>query len=171
MSKIGFLPAEIENGGQYADLYRRLELREQFSGDPVTKEVIGGYYAITVPDDLEPTYAWMVANKANIKWRGVDFFVEAPASFANQNVPAWLPNNTYIDENGDEQTHTFDSWGGIVRTSNDASKIIVKITANGDINEGQLTQLATIVNGNAQINGYSTKEVRVLLATPTYTES
>ena len=161
--RIGFKKADVKTGGQYHDLFYDHVIVE---GRRIEK--IGSYLAVEVNED-EISYSWLIANAANIKWENLGLYVEAPVSFKTVNVPAWLPHNTYVDENQDTQTHTFESWGGVVRESLDGTKIVLKVTTHGDINASALASLASLVDGNVNLTAMGVVQTRTLTQGVEYT--
>jgi len=92
-------------------------------------------------------------NYQNLRWEGLGIYVEgAYPALANTNVPAWLPNNTYSDENGDPVQSTFENWGaegnsGVTKISIDNTKCIVKLHLYGDLDAGDIDSLIPAAAG------------------------
>lgn len=149
--------SNIEQGGAFEALfYNRVVLPDK------RREEMNGKILIEADDDDIP-YSWLANNYGLIHWRGLDVFVEAPSSYKTVNVPAWLPQRTYIDENEVEQIHTFDSWGGVVRERLDNTKIVIKITAKGDLTETQMASTVSAIAGNNDFIGMTVGEARALV--------
>jgi hypothetical protein len=155
---IGFKQSDVIQGGKFYNLYQtQVVKKDRYVTD------YKGYKAVRVSDELVPL-SWLVANRNDIKWRGLRLYIEVPSSFKTVNIPSWLPNR--LDENGN--IHTLETWGGIVKTSLDGTKIIVKLTTYGDIIDDDFDKLVTFVSGNANINGMTVLEARDLANTIAY---
>ena len=159
---IGFKRTDVVTGGQYQSLYYDHIIIPDRRG-----ELIGGYYVIEVDED-EISYNWLVSHMANVKWENVGIFVELPIANKSSLTPAWLPNNTYIDENGDTQTYTLEEYGMVREDSLNGLNWVFKSTVYGDLNESQLTSLNTAVT-NMGGTGLTTYQARNLLNGATYT--
>jgi hypothetical protein len=161
MTKLGFLPSDIFPGGQYENDYRKIEIKEDFSGRPIERKIINGYFVVSVDKELLPGYNWMVNNRANIKWEKLPFYIIAPASMADSVIPGWHPKSgTHLDENEVEQPNTFESEGLVSRYSIDQSEIIIML---GDLDKDQLLSMYTMVNNDVNITGATNKDLDGLI--------
>ena len=161
MALIGFKRNDVEVGGQFFDqFYNKIVL------DRTKRRTIGGLLAVEW-DGL--TYAQFKAAKDNIKWRNLALFVELPVSFKTSNVPTWLPNRTFIDENDQEQTHTIESWGGIVRENLAGTKMVVRLTKFGDLLGADMDAAIAFIDGAATRTGLMVDEARALVNSAAYT--
>lgn len=162
--RLSFKKSDVEVGGAYHKEYynnvviegKRVEngSKVPWVNDPdwlVIEDIVSG---------KQPSYAWLVAHKDDIKWYGVDFFVEAPVAFKTSNVPSWLPNFEIKDEDGNVTgTHTFATWEKGVMVHSDnlvGDKFVLKL---GALNNSQLTSLDAI----ATLTGMGTNEASALL--------
>ena len=162
MSKIGFKLSDIKKGGTHEALfYNQVVLQDR------PRERKQGYILVEVDDD-EINYNFLDAQKDSIVWENVSIFVEVPVSYKTTNVPTWLPNRTFIDEEGVEQIHTLESWGGVVRENLAGTKMIVKLTQFGDVVGSDFDSLVAFINGAGTRVGLSVQEARDLLATSAY---
>lgn len=144
MTNIGIKLTDVEVGGQYHDQFYKYAVIQD-----LPRERQGQWIVVDVKGLLGTsfTWNWFNNNRANIKWEGLEIWVEAPIAVKDQNVPAWLPNRTYEDEQGQTQIHTFESWGAVSRVSLDNTKALYKITVYGDLDDSQLDSLVTAAAG------------------------
>ena len=155
MALIGFNRQDVKVGGQYFDqFYNKIVL------DRTKRKTVGGFLAVEW-DDL--TYAQFKAAKDNIKWRNLALFVELPVSFKTSTVPTWLPNRTFIDDNDEQQIHTIESWGGIVRENLAGTKMVVRLTKFGDLLGADMDGAISFIDGAATRTGLLVDEARTLL--------
>jgi hypothetical protein len=160
--RIGFLRADVIQGGQYETLYyNNIIIPDR------TPEKVGNYFAIDVEED-EISYTWLVNNMANVKWDGIGIFAELPVANKTTPTPAWLPNNTYLDEFSVEQTFTLEEYGMVREDSLDNLKWVFKATVYGDLDESQLTSLDGVITGIGGAIGLLTDQARTLLNGPAY---
>lgn len=157
--KLAFEKQKIKVGGDYHDVFYNnvvIEGKRTEQGNKVPWVNDPRWTIVQeIPYEEQPTYAWLTAHNANIKWEGVDFFAEAPVAFKTSPVPVWLPDR--LDENDDP--YTFETWqGGSMVLSNNliGDKFVLKL---GALDNAQLTSL----DGVATITGMCTKEASALL--------
>ena len=161
--KIGFKREDVIKGGQYENLYY------DYIITPAIKRIRAGEYYMTEPIESDLTYTWLSGNKANIKWEDLGIFVELPVSFKTTPAPAWLTKNTYLDENGDTQTHTLESYGKVREDSIDTLNFVMKVSVHEDLTLSQLDSLDAFLASNPTATGLTINETRTLLNGPNYT--
>lgn len=158
--KIGFKKIDAKVGGQYHSLF--------YNNFTVPQaDEVGGFLVVDVKEADMP-YNWFMANRNNIKWKNIGIFVELPISFKTVAAPSWLTNNTYVDENGDIQTHTLESYGKVRKYSLNGNFFVMKVTVHKDLTLSQLNSLETFLGANPTATGMVTSEARDLLNGPSY---
>jgi hypothetical protein len=161
--KIAFKRADIIKGGKHENLfYNQVLVPER------KRERLGGKVLVEI-DENEVPFNFLATNKDDFEWENVSIFVEVPVSYKTTNVPTWLPNRAFIDEEGVEQIHTLESWGGVVRENLAGTRMLVKLTLHGDVTGAAFNSLATFINGAGTRIGLSVQEARDLIATAAYT--
>jgi hypothetical protein len=156
---IGFKKEDIAQGGKFHNLYQsQVVKKDRYVTD------YKGYKVVRVSDELVPL-SWLVRNRNDLVWRGLRLYVEVPTSYKTVNIPNWLPNR--LDKN--DNIHTLETWGGIVKTSLDGTKMIIKLTTHGDIIGDNFDSLVTFVSGNANIKGMTVLDARELANSINYT--
>lgn len=162
--KLAFNKSTVEKGGQFENLfYNQAVVPQKRRGK---KE---GFILVEV-DEAEVSFSFLSTNKDSLKWENVAVYVEVPVSYKITNVPTWLPNRTFIDDEGAEQVHTLESWGGVIRENLAGTRMIVKLTQFGDVVGEDFDNLVTFINGDANRIGLTVQETRDLIATAAYTE-
>jgi hypothetical protein len=164
MARIGFKLNDIKKGGSLENLYYDQVI---ITGRKVTTEA--GFRVVEIDDDLV-SYDWVMANKDVLGLENIDVFVELPASFKTTQCPAWFPNRTGVDENGDEVIKTLGEFQ-VRGDSLNGLGWVVKIQGQPYATQmAVLNSVETFVSGNPNATGLLVDEARTLLNGPDYTE-
>ena len=155
--KIGIKLIEVKKGGKFEnEFYDNVIVLDK----PIERK--GEYVIIDIPNI---PFAWLNTNKADIKFEPMALYVEAPASFKTVDVPNWLPEFEYADDDGNMINHTFESWG-ISRERLDGTKILIDLTAqgNGVVTSAMITKILGISN----VTPLTASQARTLVQGPEY---
>ena len=161
--RIGFRLNEIKKGGSLENLYYDQVV---ITGRKVTTE--RGFRVVDV-DDSEVTYNWVMNNKDVLGLENIDIFVELPVSFKTTPCPAWFPNRTELNEQGDEIIKNLGEFQ-VRADSLDGLKWVLKIEGQDYADQQTiLDAVQSFVSGNANATGMLVDEARNLLNGINYT--
>ena len=166
--KIGLKLSDVRKGGKFERVYYNNVL---VPGNKIERR--GDMVYPDIPDE-DVSFAWLVANIDDIDIK-IAVYVEVPISFLDVDVPSWLPENTWTDEDDVVTTHTFKSWGNssgqatedyIARKSLDGTKMVIDLTriGNGFIDSSMLTSIAAVSSATPMTVG----ETRALVKEAAY---
>jgi len=168
--KIGLKISQIKKGGKFEAAYYDNVLVKG-----VRAERKGNRMYIDM-EDADVPFSWVKANITDLNLPKIAIFVEAPVSYLDTNVPAWLPKRKWTDAQSISKTHTFKTWGDdegkpteqyISRKSLDGTKIVIAITRAGDniIDANIVSKIAAVAN----VTVLTVDETRKLVNGPAYT--
>ena len=181
--RIGFKPADIEGpsdteaAGKYHKYFMRIlldELFEKNSTRRLSREGTSHYY-VPIPERRIKDFTWWSNNYTDVKWDGLEMFVEMPLADAQTlKVPGWFPDEKKFRRDpvtGEPLAarKTYEEYGAIARIDDTSTNCIVKFEEDTIFNNSKFGNLITLVNvTNPSWTAYTIKDVRTVLASAAY---